>query len=295
MARQHRSRGLMLGDVTVLVVIVVVLVAMLVLLVHHKHNPPFRLGCQVNLSGIGKAMMIYANDNEERLPRAGGPESIWAARTPDWTASDRAEAFGLDQADGSGGQAGISASLYLLVKYAEMQPKVFVCPFEKGVSDFKPRKYGARDKELFDLWDFGPDPPRHCSYAYHMPFGDYALTTSNEPGHAVAADRNPWIDSPSAKARAFSKFKPDVPPHEGTEADARAGNCFAHDGDGQQVLFLDVHVEFAKRAYCGVDDDNIYTAWAGDDKVRGTPPVPCESQPAGAADSLLLNDPPARR
>jgi len=25
------------------------------------------------------------------------------------------------------------------------------------------------------------------------------------------------------------------------------------------VLFLDSHVEFAKRAYCSVEDDNIYT------------------------------------
>jgi hypothetical protein len=283
----------MFGDVIVLAVILVVLVAMLVFLIHHKQNPRFRLGCQVNLSGIGKAMMIYAHDNEGRLPRAGGPDSIWAARAPDWTGSDRAEAFGLDRADGSGGQASISASLYLLVKYAEMKPKVFVCPFEKGVSDFKPREYGVRDKELFDLWDFGPDPPRHCSYTYHMPFGQY--TTSGEPGFAIAADRNPWIDSPSAKARPFSKFKPDIPPHEGTDADARAGNCLAHEGYGQQVLFLDIHVEFAKRAYCSLDDDNIYTSWDGDDKVRGTPPVPCESQPASAVDSFLVNDPPARR
>jgi hypothetical protein len=165
------------------------------------------------------------------------------------------------------------------------------------VSEFKPRKYGVRDRELFDLWDFGPDPPRRCSYAYHMPYAsdNNRLTVWSPPETVLAADRNPWIDSPSAKARLFSKFKPDIPPHEGTEADARAGNCFAHGGDGQQVLFLDIHVEFAKRAYCGLDDDNIYTSWDGDDKVRGAPPVPCETQPANAADSLLVNDPPARR
>jgi len=33
----------------------------------------FRMTCGTNLSGIGKAMLIYANDYEDELPRAGGP------------------------------------------------------------------------------------------------------------------------------------------------------------------------------------------------------------------------------
>jgi len=37
-----------------------------------------------------------------------------------------------------------------------------------------------------------------------MPFGLYALTTSSEPGMAVAADRNPWIETPVAGAKEIS-------------------------------------------------------------------------------------------
>jgi len=39
-----------------------------------------------------------------------------------------------------------------------------------------------------------------------------------------------------------------------------------------------------------VDDDNIYTFWRGQDKVRGRPPI-LGSHPADPNDSLLVNDP----
>jgi hypothetical protein len=58
------------------------------------------------------------------------------------------------------------------------------------------------------------------------------------------------------------------------------------------LLFLDSHVEFAKRAYRGVDGDNIYTSWDGADKARGKPAV-FGDVPADLNDSLLVNDPVA--
>lgn len=108
---------------------------------------------------------------------------------------------------------------------------------------------------------------------------------------AVAADRNPWFRSPTAKAKIFPRFRPDMPPYEGDIKQARYGNSIAHHQDGKNVLFLDSHVSFEKRPYCGVNDDNIYTYWAGDDKSRGAAPI-VGSEPAGKEDSLLVNDPP---
>jgi len=260
----------------------------------------FRMTCGTNLSGIGKAMLIYANDYEDEFPRAGGPGTQWTGRTPDWTALDRRNAFGL-AADGTGGKASISASLYLLVKYSEVTPERFVCSgtsrktWEEGIRPFRLGMYRVPDKdaELIDFWDFGPDPTRHVSYAYQMVYGPDKLTTSGEPGMGIAADRNPWMDTPSAKAKDFFRFKPDIAPFNGTAEQAKHGNGIPHQNDGQNVLFLDSHVEFAKRAYCGVDDDNIYTissseSGAGD--PLGTPPI-LGSQPANRRDSLLVNDP----
>jgi hypothetical protein len=253
----------------------------------------FRMTCGINLSRIGKAMYIYACDFDDRLPQAGGPGTRWTGHTPKWDASDRPDAFGLNP-DGTGGNATVSSSLYLLVKYAEVATKIFICDKERGVKEFKLADYPNRNaacKDLVDAWDFGPNPAKHCSYSYHMPYGKYPLTTRSKPALAVAADRNPWFDSPAAKAKNFSRFKPDVPPYNGDVKQARYGNSIAHKEDGQNVLFLDSRVNFENRSYGGVNDDNIYTYWADGDKSRGTAPV-VGSEPVDKLDSLLVNDPP---
>jgi len=254
----------------------------------------YRMVCGMNLSDIGKAMIIYASDYDEKFPRAGGRDSIWSNSIPGWMADNRYNAYGLSQ-DGSGGRATVSSSFYLLVKYeyvVERQPnyaapKFFVCKQDSGTTEFKPSKYGVRDKDLIDLWDFGPNSSRHCSYSYHMPYGPYALTTSSEPGMAVATDRNPWMASPFVKAkRNFNKFNPD-----GDREKSNIGNAVAHQEHGQNVLYVDNHVGFEKRSFCGINDDNIYTYWNGLDIRRGAIPN-LKSQPIGRLDSMLVNDLP---
>ena len=249
---------------------------------------PPRMVCGTNLSGIGKAMLLYSNDYDDEFPRAGGVNANWAQRIPNWSAENRYRAYGIS-VNGKGGVGTISSCFYLLVKYAEIKPEQFICRSDSGAERFKAAQYSVRDRDLIELFDFGPEPWKHCSYSYHMPFGPYALTTSSEPGMAVAADRNPWIDSPFVGYRKdFSRFDPDSKLQAG-----KAGNAMGHHGDGQNVLFLDSHVSFEKRSFCGINEDNIYTFWDGEDIRRGACPVG-GSQPQDRLDSLLLHDPPVR-
>jgi hypothetical protein len=244
-----------------------------------------RVVCGTNLSGIGKAMLIYGGDYADPLPQAGGESSTWQPKISNWQANNRFDAYGLT--GGADGQASISSSLYLLVKYTEVGPKQFVCPGDSGAKEFRPDKYDVRDKDLIDLWDFGPNPSKHCSYSYHMPYGPYTLTTAlSQRDMALAADRNPWIPSHAVKARNFSLFQWD-----GDIKQQEAGNALTHGGEGQNVLYVDSHVAFEKRPFCGVNDDNIYTYWDGEDIQRGAVPV-LGSQPEDRLDSLLVHDPP---
>ncbi len=122
-----------------------------------------------------------------------------------------------------------------------------------------------------------------------MPFGLYALTTSSEPGMAVAADRNPFIDSPAAEAQGKIDLWPNFNPEGGKEI-IQIGNAIAHQEDGQNVLFMDSHVGFEKRPFCAINDDNIYTFWDGGDIRRGGLPIPGGSEPGDRLDSFLVND-----
>ncbi|MBN1360762.1 MAG: hypothetical protein JW993_09230 [Sedimentisphaerales bacterium] len=287
MTNRQKAHRLTQGELIVGLVVLAFAIAIILPMLARMGGRATRMVCGTNLAGFGKAMLIYASDYDGGLPRAGGPGSAWAARTPNWRASSQADAYGMTA--NQPGRASVSASLYLLVKYAEVEPKSFVCSQDGRAREFVPQRYRARG-ELIDYWDFGPNPPGHVSYSYHMPYGSYPLTTSSPPGLAVAADRNPWMDSPFAKARDFSLFKPNVAPYNGTTEQSRAGNSLVHQSDGQNVLFLDTHVEFAKWPNCALEEDNIYTSWDGADKARGKPAA-FGSQPADPNDSLLVNDP----
>jgi type II secretory pathway pseudopilin PulG len=271
-----------LADLLVVIATIVLLMSVLMPALARLRQRAFRINCGTNLSQIGRAMYDYVNDYGNDFPRAGGPNSRWG-RTPDWLAHNISDAFSLKHGDG---RATISASLYLLVRYENVAPKSFICKAEPGISQFKSSIYGIRDKELSNLWDFGPDPSLHCSYSYHLPYSKYSLTISNLPGMAVVADRNPWIKSPFAEAKDFSEFDPN-----GTNKQVGNGNTTTHRDDGQNVLYVDGNVAFEKKSFCGVKNDNIYTFHSGSDIRRGVPPT-FTAQPADRIDSLLVNDPP---
>ena len=261
--------------------------------VRHDHA---RQRCAANLAQIGRAMLTYANDYEGVLPRAGGLGTYWGP-VCNWKASDRCSAFGMARRDGSGGYASISSCLYLLVKHAGMAPGSFVCPGDEGTTTFELSQVSdlPADFELTDAWDFGPEAYRHCSYAYHMPFGLFALTTAHhDPCMAVAADRNPWLRSPAAEGKTMDRFEPDIAPWNATAKQARKGNALNHAQDGQNVLFLDGHVAFEKRAYCGLDEDNIYTVSTapGTGDPLGMAPPAVMFDPMNRHDSVLVHDPP---
>ena len=288
MSERDKTQSLRPLEVLAVLFMCLFLLAIVPLACRRTRSTDYQMRCGVNLSGLGKAMLIYSNDYDDELPRSAGRNSVWATRIPNWMAPNRFAAYGIS-AKGEGGVGSISSCFYLLIKYVEVTPKSFVCPQDRGTSEFKAADDGAGDRDLIDLWDFGTNPWKHCSYSYHMPFGLYALTTSREPGMAVAADRNPYIACPMAEAKSISLFVPEA----GREA-LKAGNAVQHDEEGQNVLFLDSHVAFEKKPYCGINDDNIYTYWDGGDIRRGSPPT-LGSAPMDRTDSLLVHDDPSGR
>jgi prepilin-type N-terminal cleavage/methylation domain-containing protein len=291
-----KRKGFTLVELLVVIAIIALLMGILMPALARVRQLAFRMTCGTNLSGIGKAMLLYSNDYQEELPRSGGRTSQWG-QVPVWDATNRYQAYGL-AADGSGGTATISSCFYLLVKYTEVTPKSFVCKGDAGTTEFKLSDLStavAANFELIDAWDFGnmSESFKHCSYSYHVPFGLYALTVSSEPAFAVAADRNPFLKSPAGDAKTLAAFKPDLDAFKGTADQAKEGNAIAHQLDGQNVMFLDTHVAFEKRAYCSVEDDNIYLI--SQDLTRGSPigviPVPGAANPANRKDSVLIHDP----
>ncbi|MHC4464626.1 MAG: type II secretion system protein [Planctomycetota bacterium] len=283
-----KRKGFTLVELLVVIAIIALLMGILMPVLSRVRAIAFRVVCGTNLSGLGKAMLLYANDYDDELPQAGWPGGAWKASLGGlgWRGSGRTQAFGA-----APGAATVSSSLYLLVRFMEVGPKQYIC---KGTetTEFKiPPGFtnsSGDPLDLLDCWDFGPDPKKYCSYSYHAAYASpFALSVaSSQPGMALAADRNPWLDATTEGGRRqLFDWQSDDPIRQ------KAGNANAHGGEGQNVLFLDSHVGYEKRAYCGVMDDNIYTSCAKGGVIQqGICPSGPADVPLHKEDSMLVNE-----
>jgi prepilin-type processing-associated H-X9-DG protein len=80
------------------------------------------------------------------------------------------------------------------------------------------------------------------------------------------ADRNPYRDKNAASyidgagGEKAPKWEPTPAPAHYTDPD-KTGNAAAHQREGQNVLFCDSHVGFAKFPNVGISNDNIWKCW----------------------------------
>ncbi len=260
-----------------------------------------RVVCGTNLKGLGTAQVVYANDYEDAYTVAGGGgNNRWAKKTPGWYDPDK---------DWSGDDdVTVGASLYLLVREADVSPRSFVCPSSvQTVFDGS----NPNNLDLVELWDFGAEDyqgtgPKNCvSYSYHHPFGRFAADGTRSAAFAIMADRNPWYDSAIRKGPAsaddwFDKVGYLVPYYTGPveEWQIKVANAQPHLREGQNVMFGDGHSAYEQYPDIGVKHDNLFTPRgteaSTEDNIRiGRMPDPYGigyGEPVNSSDSFLVND-----
>jgi len=287
-----KRKGFTLVELLVVIAIIALLMGILMPALARVRQIAYRMVCGTNLSGIGKAMLIYSNDNEESFPIAGLRNEQWIkdGKIFDFEAVYRDQAF-----MGRQGRATIASSLYLLVRFADVQPKQFNCKGDVGAEIFKVSDE-ALDPSLepTEVWDFGSWkkaaksswPSEYCSYSYHLPYEfpdptgtvqtlvSHPVTSVSRPGNAVCADRSPYFDK-NGENYVDGRYDGEPPSYEPPDRvnnepekyidDDKTGNAFPHQREGQNVLFADMHVDFEHYANCGIDNDNIWKPWGDED------------------------------
>ncbi len=322
-------KGFTLVELLVVIAIIALLMGILMPALAKVRSRAHRTVCGANLSGIGKAMLVYAYDNEGQFPRAGGVLSKWSASG---ALADFSNAsglgptgvYGINPKTGTGGSATVGSCFYLLVKYADVSVKQFVCKGDRGTKVFKLSDYlavGTKMVGLEKVWDFGTKPGWHCSYAYHNPFSPdgsrdgFAIQENSPLGTSmpVAGDRNPyedkeasWLDDSGNVVEEGCKSPCehwDPGARKGYSDPEMTGNSASHQREGQNVLYTDASVRFAKHPNVGVDNDNIYQYWPDYSLVKPKKKVrqACglmppryeigEAYPQSYVDALLINDP----
>ncbi len=279
-----RSKAFTLIELLVVVAIIALLISILLPSLARAREITKRAVCASNLRGIGQAIKVYANDNYDFYPIDVYKESTTGTQNANdinWIGMMTVNMYVTNGSDSNTiTNVHPSRSLFKLVIDGSCTAKQFICPSSgDSEDDMRNRNTGQEVacQPGVNRFDFRGYP--FLSYGYQLPFGPRAKPNENlDQRMAIMADKGPYFEAGSANSTGETPDQATNQPGPGTEitltgvsgsdpsailkADNekwRKHNSRNHAGEGENILFQDSHVDFAKKPIQGVNYDNIYT------------------------------------
>ncbi len=304
---RNKPRAFSLVELLVVIGIIGVLIAILLPTVSRGVRAARKYKCSNNLRQVGLAISMYAQEHRD-LPRTmftwnnAGPLNAFSCYMGDDPFIGNQPSS--NQVVGSNNQRplnmDVTAAIYLLLRQNYLKTSaVLVCPETDDTPDTymdegspaKRSNFSSRENLSYSIalpynrWDQGPNPPDDRQWGYY-----YGVEM--KPDLPLMSDINPGTsgDAPGVSGLTLSS----------SEREVRQGNSPNHRKEGQNVLYFDGRVEWAKTPFCGLRQDNIFTRQANVNDASNPalqPPADQASDaaepwgpwpPRGAHDSLML-------
>jgi prepilin-type N-terminal cleavage/methylation domain-containing protein len=282
-----KRKAFTLIELLVVVAIIALLISILLPSLSRARELAKRAVCASNLRGIGQGMHIYANDNKEWFPIHFNMAEVTQIGPPTQTDMQYVETLGQEYHLPTGTQTHSkdshpSRSLFLLIIGGSQTAGQFVCPSSsdeeddmRNRGDYQVDSSGDSSaaragKTRFDFAGY-----TKLSYSYQVPYGRRGRPRETlDARMPISADKGPyfeageaWVEGDLRDQRIQGMFPPnDWMGNDATDVinysneEWRPYNSVNHNGEGQEILYLDSHVDFQRKPIAGIHHDNIYTA-----------------------------------
>jgi prepilin-type N-terminal cleavage/methylation domain-containing protein len=239
---RRRTMGFTLVELLVVIGIIALLISILLPALNAAKERANRVKCASNLRQIGQGMMLYANDNKGQYPRTR------------YTPGTAIKAFTMPAALDPFATTGpaindCTASMFLLIRQADLNPEVFTCPSSNQDKDT------LNNIQSTSRSNFTDANGQTLSYSLANPYpssaaitAGYKYNTSQVADFAIAADRNECGNRVAAQ-------NPNT-----TSANIKLMNSKNHEAEGQNVMYNDGHVEWCTSPFVGANRDHIYAS-----------------------------------
>jgi len=237
MTRTNRKQGLTLVELLVVIGIIALLISILLPALNAAKERANRVKCASNLRQIGQGLQLYSNDAKS-FPRGKYDNVAVIMNSAGAANSDPFEpAIPINS---------VTVCMFMLIRNTDLSPEVFICPSSNQDKD----TLGGLTATLRANFT---DYKQNSSYGITNPYPTDAAVTygykwSPNVGadFAIAADRNDGDHSVATKMSSPATNQKNM-------------NSKNHEGDGQNVLYNDGHVEWTATAWAGANKDGIYT------------------------------------